>query len=469
MKINFKNTVFALFLGGITLTSCSEDDLNPILDTEKEVQDPSTAIKSLDDMKNILNGTYNYLSQYEYYGRDIIVLGDVWSDNVYSNANSNRFTVEGTMDLNSEHTIVRELWKNIYGTIATANVAINTSIEGVEGNAADKAEAKHLQGQALVIRALGHFDLVKFYGQQHVTGGGDKGVPYITVFGDEANLSSSRLSVSDLKTKIYEDLNAAKDLLDPAFDTSSKEYVNSYTASAILARVANYFGDQQIAKDAAFDVIQNSGLSIVPATDFVNSWSLKNTNNSIFEIGNRSDDNMGINGIANIYQNTNYGDVVVLEDLVNIYEANDVRGLNHTIELDPNGYYRNTAKYPSIAPYDDNIRVMRYEEIILIYAESILDSNPSDALTYLNMIPQNRDASDYATATIDNILLERRKELAFEGMRFHDLARNQMDIPLVDATKQSHGGPSYGSYNYALPIPNAEISANSGIDQNEGY
>ncbi len=103
--------------------------------------------------------------------------------------------------------------------------------------------------------------------------------------------------------------------------------------------------------------------------------------------------------------------------------------------------------------------------IILIYAEALLETGAiGDALTWLNMIPDNRGASTEATK--ENILLERRKELCFEGFRFDDLARTKQDIPKLNVVFE---GPVYGSYNYAFPIPLAELNANSNMILNKGY
>ena len=52
-----------------------------------------------------------------------------------------------------------------------------------------------------------------------------------------------------------------------------------------------------------------------------------------------------------------------------------------------------------------------------------LTGKVSQALTELNKIPANRNAVTYTNVTMQNILLERRKELAFEGFRFDDIAR----------------------------------------------
>ncbi len=60
---------------------------------------------------------------------------------------------------------------------------------------------------------------------------------------------------------------------------------------------------------------------------------------------------------------------------------------------------------------------------------------------------------------IDAILLERRIELAFEGQRYHDLVRRNMDV----------SGDPAGANNTIFPVPQREIDANSNISQNPGY
>ena len=59
--------------------------------------------------------------------------------------------------------------------------------------------------------------------------------------------------------------------------------------------------------------------------------------------------------------------------------------------------------------------------------------NPADgtALTQLNLITSNRNAVAHTAVSEDIILLERRRELCFEGFRFHDLARTHRNIPNV--------------------------------------
>ena len=470
--MKFKYLLIAVLTVGL-FASCSEEDLDPTLAQSKSIE---TSINTTNDLQAVLNGAYERMSSSAYYGRDIVVLGDIFSDNVYSNANSNRFVVEGQMNLNSESGIVETLWAQMYGVIASANIVINA--ENIDG---DQAAIDHLKGQAYAIRALAHFDLVTFYGQQNVQGGSESsvGVPYVMTFRDNDNLFPARNTAGEVKQMAYDDLDMASSLMSASLNEGAV-FMTTYAADAIKARIAAYFGDWPTALTASKAVIDSGAFSVASEDQFLSTFALEGGVNTIFEIAFTAIDNPGINGLANIYQDTNYGDVVVLPNLAAIYGDDDVRGVQDVaadgtvtdagvIQVDAAGLFRNVGKYPSIAPYDDNVPVIRYEEMVLIYAEALLETGGADALTWLNMIPSNRGAELYTEATKDNILLERRKELAFEGFRFHDLARTGKDIPTPDPVQQSHGGPMYGDYNFALPVPFAEVDANANIDQNFGY
>ncbi|MCM4161037.1 RagB/SusD family nutrient uptake outer membrane protein [Antarcticibacterium flavum] len=472
MKRTFKYLLlFVLSIG--TLTSCSEEDLEPTLAQSKSIE---TSINSLNDLEALLIGAMERMSTTAYYNRDVIILGEVFSDNATSNANSNRFVVEAQMDLNAQSAIASSLWSQIYGVIASANIIIGA--EGIEG---DEARINHIKGQAYAIRALAHFDLVKFYGQQHVNNGGlsASGVPYVTAFRDNDNLFPSRNTVQEVKDLAYADLERAQDLMSESLNDVSKEFITTYAAYAIEARIANYFGDHPRALNAAETVINSGNYTIASEGEFLSNFRSRGSANSIFEIANTPTDNAGINGLANIYQVGSYGDVVALPNLAAIYDEGDVRGVSPydptagvqpstVIGVSENGTLRNVGKYPRTAPFEDNVPVIRYEEIVLIYAEALMETGGADALTWLNRIPENRGGDTYDAATFENILLERRKELAFEGFRFHDLARAGMDIQSVDVI-QLHNGVDYGAYNFALPIPTSEVDVNANIDQNTGY
>ena len=473
MKNNFKYLLlFALSIG--IFSSCSEEDLEPTLGQSKSIE---TSINTVNDLQAVLIGAYERMSANTYYGRDVIILGEVFSDNTASNANSNRFVVEGQMDLNPNSGIVSSLWAQAYGVIASANIIIGA--EGIDG---DQDQIDHIKGQAYALRALAHFDLVKFYGQQNVNGGGlsSLGVAYVTAFRDNDNLYPARNTVGEVRDFAYADLEMAQSLMSAGLNSSSKEFITTFAAAALEARVANYFGDFPRSLAAAKRVVDSGAFSVASQGEFLNTFAIDGASNSIFEIAFTATDNPGINGLANIYQQGSYGDVIALPNLANLYEEGDVRGVSDfdatmdpttVIALMPNGTtYRNVGKYPSTAPYEDNVSVIRYEEVVLLYAEALLETgDAAEALIWLNKIPANRGAMLYEAATKANILLERRKELAFEGFRFHDLARTKMDIPNPDPVLITHGVVPYGNFNFALPLPSNEVDVNANAEQNAGY
>lgn len=453
------------------LSSCSETDLDPTLQQDKDIE---TSINTIGDLQAVLIGAYDRLQPSSAYGRDIIILGEVFSDNTTSNANSNRFVTEAKMALTATSASAADFWVQMYRVIGSANIII--AAEGIEG---DESEVNHIKGQAYVIRALAHYNLVTFFGQQHVNNGGlgALGVPYVTAFRDSENLYPSRNTVEEVKNLAYKDLETGYGLMTASLNSPSKQYITTHAAKAIEARISNYFGDFPRSLAAAKSVIDSGVYSVISKADFLNSFKIDGAANSIFEIAFTETDQPNINGLANIYQKGSYGDVIALPNLAGLYEAGDIRGVTPysggaatSVIGEEDGTFRNVGKYPSTAPYDDNVPVVRYEEVVLLYAEALLETqSPGDALTYLNMIPAMRGASPYTAATKENILLERRKELAFEGFRFHDLARTKQDIPNPDPILITHGVVEYGSYNFAMPIPSSEVDVNANIPQNFGY
>ena len=80
--------------------------------------------------------------------------------------------------------------------------------------------------------------------------------------------------------------------------------------------------------------------------------------------------------------------------------------------------------------------------------------------------------TDFSTnaALVDEILLERRRELAFEGHASFDLFRNGKGIPAGRGSATAAAIP-YPSNYFALPIPNDDIikAGETVLVQNKGY
>jgi hypothetical protein len=467
-----------LFVAVTVIVSCNEQDLEPTLAQDKDL---SSGITSAADLASVLNSAYDRMSGTGYYGRNQIIDGDVRTDNAFSNMNSGRFQ-SSSMDYTSQGA---GPWGTIYGVIAITNIVINADAASLEGS---QAAIAHTQGQAYAIRALAHYDLMKGYGQHFISGQGGAaslGVPYVKTYKVPENLEPSRDTVGSNVGDIVADLTTAIAMMSQSLD-SSTSYMTVAGAYAILARATLYAGSldpnfYSTAGTAAKWVIDNSGKALVSAAGFSASYKTDNAINSIVELAFSGTDSRGINGCAYILRGTSYGDVRILTgtgsnpDLYDIFDAADVRFAADMIGT-AQGWPTVLGKYPT-KDGSDNITPFRIEEAYLIYAEAKLrGGDAATALTYLNMIPAVRGlgAGYYASATLDNILLERRKEFYFEGMRYDDLLRTGQGMPLINVTLQLNAfktgsPPAYGDYNTAFPIYQSELNANPNMVQNYGY
>jgi len=234
-------------------------------------------------------------------------------------------------------------------------------------------------------------------------------------------------------------------------------------------------------KEATEAVVNSGKYNIVKKAEYIASWKKKLNQNSIFEIAYSESDNIGLECLANIYNGDSYGDVVCTPELKNCFEPSDVRGgvemidTNRLLLESSEGslpyYVANLGKFTRWQVGDDNIPVIRYEEVILMRAEALMNlGNAADALTALNSIANERGATPYTVANLDNILLERQREFCFEGLRFDDLSRARKDVPPCSIYKKiSKQSPEYGDKLFSYPVPLRERQANPNITQIPGY
>lgn len=462
MKMNniFKYTLALLLLAGIG-TGC-EDYLEPSVDQNRPTD---TAIQSVEDLQSVVLGIHDDLNSTSIYGRDFVAGPEAMSDNAFSNQNSGRFIVESRHNFTVNSGYPDGLWTLFYQAIATANIAINSDL-------ASTPAVDYAKGQAYALRAFSHMQLLLAFGQQYA--GGTEGIPYVTTY-NEGNLYPAREPAAQVWTKIGDDFEQAATLMDPALDDGNPVFMNYYAVKALQSRYYLYTGEFGNAIAAADAVINNAGMSLVAAGDLVAAWASGSGPNSLFEMGFTSTNNVGNNSIARIYRDTNYGDVEATQDLYDSFDAADARlGL-----MSVNGdVYRMVGKYVDELG-SDNTRIIRYAEVLLNKAEALSRRNSgsdrADALAIINNISSTRGSGKvYTSATPADVMEERRLELAMEGHRFYDLARNGMDIPYVSVPTRgvnfiTGATIPFGDYRYALPIPQDEMDANSNMTQNTGY
>jgi hypothetical protein len=195
--------------------------------------------------------------------------------------------------------------------------------------------------------------------------------------------------------------------------------------------------------------------------------------------------NNGFDNLGGIYVN-GYADLYCSGQLDSLYSATDVRGqliYPGTTAAGAAAFVVN--KYPNGENADpDNPKVIRLAEVYLAGAEAAArNGDVSSAQGWLNTLMANRDPAfagytDVGQALINDVILERRKELAFEGDRFFDLNRLGLPINRDQNVGALPAGPNnvnlyipYPDQRRVAPIPYAEIQANPNIasQQNPGY
>lgn len=152
---------------------------------------------------------------------------------------------------------------------------------------------------------------------------------------------------------------------------------------------------------------------------------------------------------------------------------------NEVAKFFPDGF--DVTADPSYGPNARNAGndyiAIRFADVLLMHVEAILAGGAatvdSGALSSFQRIRDRAfpDTAPNAIASItkDELLLERRVELAFENQRWFDLQR----FGVADAVLSAHAiemGYIYDSRALLLPIPAREINLSGGLlTQNPGY
>jgi hypothetical protein len=469
-----KLKLFILSFAGslLFLSSCKKEflELKPYDQVSLDV-----AITNESDMQTALNGAYASLRTSDLFNRTLPLVGDLMADNVsIAIENSNRYGNELNYNYLSTSENPLGVWTAAYSSILALNNIINSEVPST-------AATMQMKGEALTMRALLYFYLVRLYGQPFTVDPNAAGVPIVLEY--DPALKPARSKVSEVYTQIDKDLTDAFNSMTTTDGNSS--YVTKYAARALQAKVAMTKGDWATAKTAALDVVTNGGYSLAPASQYLAYWAnpVPGTNKveTIFEISSDAVNNGGNTSLPYFYDQNGYGDAFAVDALYNLYSPTDVRK-GWMIPTDRGGqsiYAVN--KYPNTNnPSDkDDIKIIRYAEVLLIFAESYARTgDEANALVRLNQVAKQRDPAfagytSTGQALIDNIILERRKELAFEGDRYWDLARLKQNIVRINLNNNYPSNTPLtlpaSSPKRIWPIPQDEVDANDNIVQNPGY
>jgi SusD family. len=481
----------------LILNSCtSKLDVKPISDPSVE-----NFYRNQQDFEQAVNAAYNGLGTYP---TRHFFLSEIRSDNMYVPGDGGTYDWNPVNNfiVNASNTLMSSAWSDCYNTIMRCNSVLDNINEQ---KVPDQAARDQLTGEAKFIRALMYFDLVRFFGA----------VPKITKLVGAAEAQEiARSPVSEIYDVIIADLESASQLLPDTYSGAAKGRATRYAAAGLLARVyltrsgpvlfdkgpvlnSNEYGK---ARDLLRSIINSGKYAFI--SDYAQIFSYDNENNSesLFEVqfksgGTGTGTVIPAEMLPTVYMRAAKIPVqggndfkFVSNDLLQSYPVADMRLAFNILQgyTDEGGNFVNQnyfKKFLDPKRYGVDLRdwginqpVLRYTDVLMMYAETLLHTGGSqaEADSIVNMVRTRAGLPAVNGVNADQLLEERRREFAAEGLRWHDLVRTGKVVTVMNAWMAKEDErhvmkpmqPAYILY----PIPQTAINIRPGLyEQNEGY
>lgn len=464
-----------LLIAPLCLTSCDS-----WLDVVPDDSISETVIfEKQQGYQKLLNGLYSGLTSTSLYGNNLSAGAiDVLAQ--YYNTKSHNGIyydlVEYKYATNGSKSLISDIWGDAYSLISNAN----TLIEGTDHADCPLSDRqrKRMKGEALVVRAFLHFDLLRLYGPVP-TNLSERAIPYQT----SAELTVQPFETgTQILTKIKADLTEAINLLkesEPLLmpdkyesnDVESRPYrMNYFAAKALLARVYLWEGNKNDAYETAVDVIDEG------STDFPfvsNDEATGQTPDRLFT-------SEVLFGLYNTSRDRDLYNKFFSSELKNyerLYPAGSLSAGRISEWYDDDNDYRKKVwavdqenlynqKYRSLdidTRTNYTIPLIRMGEMYLIAAECA--PTIDEAATWINTLRNHRNSFSVSVDT-DNlasyIQLEYRKEFLGEGQMFFYMKRNALET-IPNGLKET-GTMSMELGDYVFPLPDGETSMREGLN-----
>ncbi len=463
-----------ILIFSLTFTSCEDDFLDPAPTAgvsvagyfENEEQLETGVINMYDGIQGInsTNANDNHAVQVEFY------LTEMRSDNTRTKSSEGEAAQFESFTIESTNGIVADYYRSMYDVIFRANTVLDNL--GVADT-----KAAQFEGEAKFVRAYAYFNLVRLFGD----------VPLIDriISPSETDVQFTRVSTSTIYDLIVSDLSTAAASLDDSYKTRASKSA----AQALLAKVHLTLGNYAEARTLCESVV-GAGFSL--EENFKDVFYSEGNNEVIFAVGYISDD-------ANDSQNfsAEWLNAVGRTAGVNYVTSEAVAALdemggnrtefsyridalqneqNQVVKYLPNGDEAlgidATSSDPTLAGND--WIVLRYADVLLMHTEAIMagGANTVDpaAISSFEAVRARAGIEGSLTeVTKQQLIDERRVELAFENHRMFDLIRFGLAIDVL-TEYSNNNGYSFSGNSLLLPIPQREIGLSNGLlTQNPGY
>lgn len=516
--------IFSIMMG---FSSCEKDFLQTV---PTDAVSNDIALGSVENMMLAMNGIHRAMYAQNgyiraYAGQQFMIPTAEYgaSDGLHSTPGNgwHRARIQWNMHTNATRNDVRYSWFIYYNIIGSVNQIINAADE-----LPMSADLHNVLGQAYAYRAWAHFQLVQFFAKGYMIGdpATDPGVPIMTAT-EPPYEGKARNTVQQVYDQITDDLATALTHFEDASPRVDLSHLNADVANGVAARVYLTIGQWDNAATHANAARQ--GYTLMNESQYksgFNNWDNPEwiwgskmiqdqtsyfysyfyyIGNSFNGSQNRSNPKFMNHLLYAEIPETDYRKDLILADAPNTFYAWDA-GPNagryadedefdaavetYTFDIVNSSSRHNLIPYmhiklrqsngPTIDPMD--VIHMRASEMYLIEAEALarLGGRDADARNILFELVSERDpgyvlSTNTGQALVDEILLQRRIELFFEGFRWFDMIRNDEELDLTGTGADpdlyldgmSQARPSVNP-KWVFLIPQREIDANPNIVQN---
>ena len=466
----------------MSLMAISCSDFLDVVPQDKILE--SQTYNSEAGVQNTHNGLYLQLADNKLYGQQLTmdaldILGQQYE--MTSTHYKNKMATYTYTDA-SVKSIFSDVWGKVFNTVLSCNKFLE-NIDKYPG-VISKEKADELKGEAIAIRALLHFDMLRLYGPIYKVSPANPSIPYYDAV---VTGNNPILPANVVITKILVDLDASLVLLkndpvltsgkynattafdaNPYYSANRGQRMNYLAVKCLKARVLLYAGDKTGALTTAKEVID-----FTKATTFFPWTSQTTATNSANPDRTFSSENFfSISDFSLYTKQKNLFDASL--DIQKIY-APLLNRINAVFESNDNDFRslpswkvpiiggitkKTFFKYEDVQDKAKNFRfqipMFKLSEMYLIAAETA--AVPSDGITFLNTLRFNRGLTNLApTANLTNeVAKEYKKEFIGEGQLFFYYKRtNTTAVPNGSATG---GNIAMGSVQYVVPLPDSEIN-----------
>lgn len=328
-----------------------------------------------------------------------------------------------------ENNRVASVWSQPYNVIGRANIVIE-KVPGIPDldERFTVAESKAIVGEALFLRALSYFYLVRTF----------KEVPLVLVApsNDAVDYLVPKSGADSILNHIEADLAIAeKDVpVQYAKAAETKGRVTRAAVNALQTDVYLWRAKYTQAAAAAKKVLDNTNYTLEPGDRWFSIFSQKNSSESIFEVQYAYQ-------LSEMNSLRGYSDNFNMNPVLFTYfdgERDLLRGLNRTYrEAGARQYWKYTGLNTDniVRPTNDpNFILYRLPDVMLMRAEALAHLGAAEKDSAADLLDSVRarvelapydflDSNSPVDLFMELIMKERAMELAMEGKRWFDLVR----------------------------------------------